>query len=140
MAIKVDAAYAQMRAQLDAAAVEITGMTLPGPILFVSVYRDQSRDTMDLVDYLRDLLFQFPNGNVVVGGDFNMKSKALGAPVDGRGGEELRLLVEELQEEGGGCSNTGKPTWLGRPTDPRVWTQPTLMVPCSHRRTSRLLR
>ena len=106
-------------AQLDAAAVEIAGMTLPGPILFVSIYRDQLRDTMDLVDYLRDLLFQFPNGNVVVGGDFNMKSKALGAPVDGRGGEELRLLVEELQEEGGGCANTGKPTWLGRPTDPR---------------------
>ena len=99
---------------LDAVAVEVAGMGIAHPIMMVSVYRDQTQSIPDAIDYLRELLFQLNAVSVIVGGDFNIHSRALGASKDGTQGEEFGALVEELREVGGDCVNDGSPTWVGR--------------------------
>jgi Endonuclease-reverse transcriptase len=101
-------------AVLDAVAVEVAGMGIAHPILLVSVYRDQTQNIPDAIEYLRELLFQLTAVSVIVGGDFNIHSKALGASQDGPQGEEFGSMVDELRELGGNCGNDGSPTWVGR--------------------------
>ena len=101
---------------LDAAAVDIAG--LPGhhgAVLVISVYRDQLKDPRLLMEYLREVLLQVPAVNVVVGGDFNIHSTAVGGKRNGPAGAELAELIDLLTATGGGCANTGAATWKGRP-------------------------
>lgn len=101
-------------AVLDAVAVEIAGMGITHPILMVSIYRDQTQSIPEALEYIRDLLFQLNSTSVIIGGDFNIHSKALGASKDGILGEEFGNMIDELREIGGDCVNTGSPTWVGR--------------------------
>ena len=101
-------------AVLDAVAVEVAGMGIAHPILLVSVYRDQTQSIPEAIEFLRELLFQLTAVSVIVGGDFNIHSTALGASRDGPQGGEFGSLVDELREIGGNCVNDGSPTWVGR--------------------------
>ena len=101
---------------LDAVAVDIAGVPgHQGAVLAISVYRDQRDSPHLLVEYLREVLLQVPAKNVVVGGDFNIHSTAVGGQRNGPAGAELAALIEQLEEAGGGCANTGEATWKGRP-------------------------
>ena len=101
---------------LDAAAVDIAGIPgHDGAILVISVYRDQLEDPHLLVEYLREVLLQVPAVTVVIGGDFNIHSTAVGGKRNGPAGVELAELIDQLTGTGGGCANTGAATWKGRP-------------------------
>jgi ribonuclease HI len=101
---------------LDAAAVDIAGIPgHDGAVLIISVYRDQLEDPHLLMEYLREVLLQEPAVNVVVGGDFNIHSTAVGGKRNGPAGAELAELIAQLVDTGGGCANTGAATWKDRP-------------------------
>ena len=57
---------AQSASGVDAVAVEVTGRGIDSVILFVSVYRHPTYPEESVVDYLREVLLQFPGRNVVV--------------------------------------------------------------------------
>ncbi len=110
-------------AALDAVAVEVVGMGLKHPVLMVSVYRDQSQNILEGVNFLRTLLLEFPGVSTVVGGDFNVHAEAFGAAPKPDGiRSDLDFLVDDLMDNGGGCANTGQPTWLGHPTTTKTIT------------------
>ena len=105
-------------AGFDATAVDLAGIPgCNGAVLMISIYRDQKESPQLLIEYLQEVLLQVPSVNVIVGGDLNIHSKALGGQRTGPGGIELAELIGQLQDAGGGCANTGIATWKGRPRE-----------------------
>ncbi len=96
---------------LDVVAIEVGVKGLERPVVLLSCYRHQEYDPLLAVEALRGLLTH--DRNMVVGGDLNIHTRIFGAKRDRRGGEALRHLIEEATEGGGGCLNSGHPTWVG---------------------------
>jgi ribonuclease HI len=102
---------------MDQCAVWVWRANFVAPILFVSIYRPPNRSRAQVdkaIQGLRAVMYGIQERVSVVGADINMHATAVGNPVNRFGGEELTVFLEDLQENGGGCLNTGRSTWVGR--------------------------
>ena len=109
-------------AGIDMVTVSVEGLYPGCVVTLMSYYRPHSAYPPHAVHKIQEALLALPRIDIVAGGDMNIHSERLGAQHTSTGGVQLNHLITQLEMDGGGCLNDGRPTWIGRPGDERVRT------------------